>query len=65
MIFLDLLKSEAEMWIEIREFTIFEKKTSRQIHKIKNHWIWIKIHGEIIEWTGEKFLKLKFAKNKN
>ena len=31
-------------------FSRFGKRTPRQIHGIKNHSIWIKIHGEIKEW---------------
>ena len=65
MIFLNSLKSDNQMWIAIRDFHIFGKKTQRQIHRIKNHWIWIKIRGEIIEWTREKFMKNKFTKNQN
>ena len=36
MIFLNLIKLDDEMWIEIRAFDIFEKKTQRRIHRIKN-----------------------------
>ena len=30
-------------------FINLRKRNQRQIHKIKNHLIWIKIHGEINE----------------
>ena len=43
--------------IEIRENGRFRKITQRQIHGIKNHMIWINIHGEIDEQIREKFLK--------
>ena len=36
-IFSNLIKSDDEMWIEIRDFYIFGKKTPRRIHIIKNH----------------------------
>ena len=65
MIFWNSIKSNNEMWIEISDFGIFGKKTQRQIHGIKNHWIWIKIPEEIIEWTREKFPKNKITKNWN
>ena len=65
MIFLNLIKSDNEMWIEIRDFDIFGKNTRRRIHRIKNHLIWIKIRGEIIKGTREKCLKNKIMKNKN
>ena len=64
MISSNLIKSDDEMWIEIRQFDIFGKKTQRRIHKIKNHWIWIWFHREIIDWTWEKFLKNKIVKTK-
>ena len=63
MIFLNLIKLDNEIWIEIKEFSIFGKNTRRQIHEIKNHSIWIKIRGDIIERTREKFLKNKITKN--
>ena len=37
MIFSNLIKSDNEMLIEIRQFDIFGKKTQRRIHRIKNH----------------------------
>ena len=48
-VILNLIKSDDEMVIEIRQFDIFRKKTQRVIHRIKNHSIWIRICGEIIE----------------
>ena len=35
MIPLNLIKSDDEMWIEIRKFDIFGKMTQRRIHGIK------------------------------
>ena len=43
MIFSNLIKLEDKMVIEITEFSINRKKTSRQIQAIKNQSIWIKI----------------------
>ena len=50
--------------IEIRENGRFRKITQRRIHGIKNHSIWISIHGEIEERSGEKFLKIERSKTK-
>ena len=63
--FWNLIKSEDEMMIQIRDFSINGNKTWRQIHRIKNHLIWIKIHGKIIEWREENLPKNKIAKNQN
>ena len=57
-IFWNLIKSDNELVIEIRENGRFIKITQRQIHGIKNHTIWISIHGEIKERNGEKFPKI-------
>ena len=38
---------------KIWEIDIFRKKIPRQIHEIKNHSIWISIHGEIREQNKE------------
>ena len=54
-IFWNLIKSDNELMIEIRENGIFEKITQRRIHGIKNHSIWISIRREIKEGSGEKF----------
>ena len=35
MTFSNLIKSDDEMWIEIRQFDIFGKRTQRRIHKSK------------------------------
>ena len=44
------IKLDDELWREIRDFSRFgKKKTTRRIHGIKNHSIWISIHGEIKE----------------
>ena len=56
-IFWDTTKSDDELRWEIRENDRYRKRTQRQIHGIKNHSIWIKIHGEIDEQIREKFLK--------
>ena len=38
-------------WVEkLGIFSIFENKTPRKIHEIKNCSIWINIYGEIKEW---------------
>ena len=57
-IFWNLIKSEDELVIKIRENGRF-RTTQRRIHGIKNHWIWISIRGEIKERSGEKFLKIE------
>ena len=57
-IFWNLIKSDDEFIIEIRENDGFRKITQRRIHRIKNHLIWISIRGEIKERSGEKFLKI-------
>ena len=55
-IFWNLIKSDNELVIEIKENSIFRKITQRRIYRIKNHSIWISIRGEIKERSGEKFL---------
>ena len=40
--------------MRIRYCNNFEKKTLRQIHGIKNHSIWINIHGEIKDLNLER-----------
>ena len=60
----NMIKSDKEMWWEIREIYIF-RKNQRQIHVIKNYRIWIKIRGEINEWSRYKFSKEKIVKNWN
>ena len=47
---------------EIKEFGIFIKNTTRRIQKIKNHLIWISIHGEIKEQNLGKNLITKREK---
>ena len=42
-------KLDRDLRLEIRYFGVLIKRTSRQIHKIKNHSIWIKIREEIKE----------------
>ena len=54
----NLIKSDDELLIEIRENSRFRKITQRRIHEIKNHSIWISIRGEIKERSGEKFLNV-------
>ena len=48
----NLIKSDKELVIKIRENGKFRKVTQRQIHRIKNHSIWISIRGEIKERSG-------------
>ena len=43
----NLIKWDNELKWEIRKCDRFMKRTSRKIHGIKNHSIWIKIRGEI------------------
>ena len=64
-IFWNLIKSDDELVIEIMKNGGFRKITQRRIHGIKNHSIWISIHGEIKEWSGEKFPKIGRTKNQN
>ena len=54
-IYWNLMKSDNEFVIEIRENGRFRNITQRRIHGIKNHSIWISIRGEIKEQSGEKF----------
>ena len=61
-IFWNLIKSENELVIEIRENGRFRQITQKPIHGIKNHSIWISIHGEIKEQSGEKFSKIRRTK---
>ena len=42
-------KLDKKLRWEIRDFSNFIKRTSREIYGINNHSIWIKIHGEIKE----------------
>ena len=49
-----LIKLDNELAWENREIDIFRNKTPRWIHGIKNHSIWISIHGEIKKWNKEK-----------
>ena len=64
-IFWNLIKSDDELVIEIRENDRFRRITQRRIHGIKNHWIWISIRGEVKERSGEKFPKIGRTKNQN
>ena len=57
-IFWNLIKSDDELVIEIRENGRFRNITQRRIHGIKNHSIWISIRGAIKERSGEKFSKI-------
>ena len=57
-IFWNLIKSDDELVIEIRENGGFRKITQRSIHRIKNYLIWISNQEEIKEQSGEKFLKI-------
>ena len=57
-IFWNMIKSNDELVIEIRENDRFRKITQRRIHRIKNHSIWISNRGEIKDQSGEKFPKI-------
>ena len=54
----NLIKSDNELVIKIRENGRFRKITQRRIHGIKNHSIWISNRGEIKERSGEKYPKI-------
>ena len=58
-IFWNLIKSDDELVIEIREKGGFRKITQRRIHGIKNHLIWISNRGEIKERSGMIVLKIR------
>ena len=64
-IFWNLIKSDDELVIEIRENGRFRKITQRRIHGIKNHSIWINICGEIKKRSGEKFSKIQSQNYRN
>ena len=64
-IFWNLIKSDDELLIEIRENDRFRKITQRRIEGIKNHSVWISIRGEIKEQSGDKFLKIKSRNYQN
>ena len=64
-IFSNLIKSDDELVIEIRENCRFRKITQRRIHGIKNLSIWISIRGEIKQQSGDKFSKIGRTKNRN
>ena len=65
MISLNLIKSDDELVIEIREHGRFRKITQRRFNGIKNHSIWITSRGEIKERNGEKFPKIGRTYNQN
>ena len=56
-IFSNLIKSDYELVIKIRENGRFRKITQRRIHRIKNHLIWISNRGEIKERKVERNLR--------
>ena len=60
--FWNLIKLDDELWWEIRDFDKIGKITQNRIHGIKNHWIWIKIHGEIDKRIREKFFNAEILK---
>ena len=49
-----MIKLEEELRWKIMEINIFDNKTPRRIHIIKNHSIWISICVVIKEQTQEK-----------
>ena len=59
-----LIKSNTELRWEIRDFYRFRKRTQRRIHRIKNHSIWIKIHGEIKRQKSDRKSIIKREKSK-
>ena len=52
MISLNLIKSDYELMLEIRENAKLWKITSRRFHRIKNHRIWLWFHREIEDRSG-------------
>ena len=60
-IFWNLVKLDDELRWEIRENGVFRKKTSKQIHGIKNHRSWTWFRGEIEIWSGEKISDVKIV----
>ena len=63
-IFWNLIKSDDELVIEIRENGRLRKITQRRIHRIKNDSIWISNREEIKEQSTEKFLNAIKRKTK-
>ena len=61
-IFWNLVKLDDELRWEIKENGRFRKITQSSIRGIKNRSIWISNRGEIKEWSGMKFLKLRRTK---
>ena len=59
----NLVKSEDELRLEIRDFSILRKITQNRIHGIKNQVIWIRIRREIEVWSLEKNSFWKTIKN--
>ena len=63
-IFWNLIKLDDELVIEIRKNGRFKKITQRRIHEIKNHSIYISIHGESKSEVERNFWKLEERKTK-
>ena len=59
--FRDIFWNLVKLRWEIRENGVFRKKTSKRIHRIKNHRIWTWFRGEIANWSGEKFSDVKIV----
>ena len=47
----------------MRHFDKFRKITSRKIHVVKNHSIWIKIQGEIKKQKSDKISEREEREN--
>ena len=58
-------KWDKELIWEIRDFSNFKNTTLREIHKIKNHSIWIKILEEIKEQKLSRIFEHEEKENKN
>ena len=58
MISSNLIKSDNESMVEIRENGRLWKGTSRKFHGFKNHWIWVWFRGEIEDRSEVFFSKM-------
>ena len=59
------IKSDDELRLEMRKFSVLRKITLIQIHRIKNQEIWSRIRGEIEVWNWEKIQSWNLMKNQN
>ena len=59
------VKSDNELRLEIREFSLLRNITPIRIHGIKNQEIWIRIHREIEVWNWDRNSIAKMIENWN